>query len=148
LKIARAACTMPRVASELPGRASRGFAIGNLVSVLLLSLGLFGLPVRYWVADTLVLLVLASILAGSVTALARPALAWRALRIAALSLLGIGLLLIAVAALSLAFLSGVHGDYGRGGVLLMALVLLAALPYTIVYPVIELVWLHRRRVVA
>jgi len=69
---------------------------------------------------------------------ARPASARRALRVGASVLLGIGLVLLAAAALSLAFLSGIHGDFGQGGMALMALVAFLVLPYTVVYPVLEL----------
>ncbi|HEY3496618.1 MAG TPA: hypothetical protein VGK73_18090 [Polyangiaceae bacterium] len=135
---------MPRVASDTSGRGTKGFAAGNLVAAVMLSVGLFALPVRYWLADVVVVLSIAGAAGPSVAALIRPALAPRALRIAALSLLTIGLLVIAAAALSLAFLSGVHGDYGRGGVALMTLVSFLVLPYTVVYPVLELLWLHQR----
>jgi hypothetical protein len=135
---------MPRVLSDANGRARKGFAVGNLVPALVLSVGLFALPVRNWVADAVVVVAILTATLASILALVRPALAWRALRIAAISLLAIGLLVIAVAALSLAFLAGVHGDYGRGGVTLMTLVMFLALPYTVVYPVLELLWLGSR----
>jgi hypothetical protein len=136
---------MRAVQSEVSGRPGTGFAVGNLAAALMLSVGLYALPVRFWPADVLVGAAIAGVAGGSVVALARRPLAWQALRVAALTLLGIGLLVIAAAALSLAFLSGVHGDYGRGGVVLMTLVLFLALPYTLVYPVLELLWLHARR---
>jgi len=74
----------------------------------------------------------------------RPALARRALFVGARVLLGVGILLVTVALLSLAFLAGIHGDFGRGGVTLMLLVTLLVLPYAVVYPLVELWWLASR----
>jgi len=136
---------MRAVASETTGRAWKGFALGNLLPAVLLAIGVVALPVRFWPADVIVGTASAVTAGASIAALLRPALAWQALRVAALVLLGVGLLVIAAGALSLAFLSGVHGDYGRGGALLMTLVLFLVVPYTLVYPIIELLWLHARR---
>lgn len=113
---------------------------------LVLGIGLFALPVRFWVVDGLVGAAVAAVAAASVIALVRPAWARRALRVGAASLLGVGLFLIAAAVLSAAFLSGIHGDYGQGGMLLMSLIAFMLLPYAIVYPVLELLWLHARSV--
>jgi hypothetical protein len=121
------------------------FAIGNLVPATVLGAGLVALPVRWWPADVVIggaLLVLA---AASSVACGRPALAHRALGVAARVLLGIGVVLIAAAVLSMAFLAGIHGDFGQGGVVLMLLVSFLVLPYAIVYPVVELWWLASRR---
>jgi hypothetical protein len=76
--------------------------------------------------------------------MSRPKLARSALRIGATALLAVGLLIVGVAVLSLAFLAGVHGDFGRGGVTLMALVTFLVLPYAVLYPSIQLLWLGPR----
>lgn len=136
---------MPHVASDSSGRGVKGFAAGNLVAASMLTVGLFALPVRYWLADGVIALGILGVAVPSVAALVRRGLALPALRLAAFALLAVGLLVIAAAALSLAFLAGVHGDYGRGGVALMTLILFLVLPYTVVYPVLELSWLHVRR---
>lgn len=133
---------MPRVERA---RGVIGFAIGNFVPVLVLGVGLYALPVRFWVVDVLVVAAVLGAAGGSGVALARPALSLPALRVAAIALLAIGLLLVGAAALSAAFLSGVHGDYGKGGTLLMLLILFLMIPYTLVYPVIELLWLHGKQ---
>ena len=67
-----------------------------------------------------------------------------ALRVGAFALLAFGLLVIAAAALGVAYLYGTQGDFGRGGLLIMVLVLFLSVPYLFVYPVIELLALHRR----
>jgi hypothetical protein len=121
-----------------------GFALGNLVPAVVFGIAGVALPVRYLFADTLLVLVIATVVGSSSLALSRPGRALPALRVGALTLLGLGLLLIALASLSVAYLRGIQGDYGRGGVLIMTIVLLLALPYLVVYPVLELVLIHRR----
>jgi hypothetical protein len=120
-----------------------GFALGNLVPVAAFGLAGVALPVRYLVADVFLSLVIVTVVGSSGVALFRAERALPALRVAALTLLGLGLLLVALAALSVAYLRGIQGDYGRGGVLIMSLVLLLALPYLVVYPALELWLLHR-----
>ena len=120
------------------------FAIGNLVPATVLGAGLVALPVRWWPTDVVVggaVLVLA---AASSVVFGRPELTQRALTLAARVLLGTGVVLMTVAVLSMAFLAGIHGDFGRGGVTLMLLVTLLVLPYAVVYPLVELWWLGAR----
>jgi hypothetical protein len=121
-----------------------GFALGNLVPAVVFGLTGVALPVRYLFADVLLSLVIATVVGSSGVALFRAERALSALRVGAVTLLGLGLLLLSLAALSVAYLSGIQGDYGRGGVLVMSIVLLLALPYLVVYPVLELVLVHRR----
>jgi hypothetical protein len=121
------------------------FALGNLVPALVLGVGLYALPVRWLPAD---LVIGAAVLALPVTSglvFARPPASRRALRVGASVLLAVGLVLMAVAVLSLAFLSGIHGDFGQGGMTLMALVTFLVLPYAIVYPVLELLWVGPKK---
>jgi hypothetical protein len=105
----------------------------------------YALPVRYLIADTLVVLTVLVVLGASGWALFRPDRAFSALRIAALALLAFGLLVIALAALGVSYLYGVQGDFGRGGVVIMMLIMLLALPYLVAYPVIQLLWLGRQK---
>jgi hypothetical protein len=121
-----------------------GFALGNLVPAIAFGLAGVALPVRYVFADVLLSLVIVTVVGSSCLALFRPDRGLPALRVGALTLLGLGLLLIALAGLSVAYLRGIQGDYGRGGVLIMTIVLLLALPYLVVYPVLELLLIHRR----
>ncbi|HTQ05899.1 MAG TPA: hypothetical protein VMI54_18690 [Polyangiaceae bacterium] len=114
------------------------FAIGNLVPALVLGVGLFALPTRWWPADVTVGSAVVGVLVTSVCAVARPELARLALRVGAGVLLALGLVIVGTAALSLAFLAGIHGDFGQGGVALMLLVTFLVLPYAVVYPLIEL----------
>jgi hypothetical protein len=126
------------------GRLELGFALGNLVPALVIGLGAYALPVRYAVADGIAALTLSLVVGSSITAVFRPERAFHALRVGALALLAFGLLLMAAAALGVAYLYGVQGPFGRGGLILMTLVLLLAVPYLFGYPVAELLAIHRR----
>lgn len=120
-----------------------GFALGNLVPALVLGLGCYALPLRWWGMDVPITLVVLGLCASSGVALWKPALAHRVLRIAAVALLLVGMALVAAFALCIAFLSGIHGPFGAFGSLLMGLVILLLLPYALVYPALQLWWLER-----
>jgi hypothetical protein len=120
------------------------FAIGNLVPATVLGSGLLALPVRWWPTDVVLGGAVLTLAAASSVVFGRPELTQRALTWAARVLLGTGVVLVSAAALSMAFLAGIHGDFGRGGVTLMLLVTLLVLPYAIVYPLVELWWLGAR----
>jgi hypothetical protein len=118
-----------------------GFALGNLVPAALLGLGCGALPIRWWPADVLLLGTVATLCVTSGLVLTRRGKPRFWLGIGARVLLGMGLVIIAAAALAVAFLAGIHGDFGRGGMSLMGLVAFMVLPYTVVYPVLQLAWL-------
>lgn len=124
------------------------FALGNLAPALVLGLGCYALPLRWWGMDAPVLVVVVGLLASSAVALRSPRLAPRALRMAAIALLALGLGLVAAFALCIAFLAGIHGPFGAFGMLLMGLVVLLLTPYTLVYPAFQLWWLGRTQAAA
>jgi hypothetical protein len=122
----------------MPPPTRFGFGTGNLVTSGLLVASIFVLPVRFWLVDGLIGAVAAVLLVSSVWLLADLRGAEKGARIAAFALLGLGLFAIGLAILTLAFLSSVHGrwlDYGLPWTVL-ALALLA--PYTVVYPLLQL----------
>jgi hypothetical protein len=121
------------------------FALGNLVPALVLGLGCYALPLRWWGMDVPVALVVTGLLASSAAALRKPELAPRLLRGAAIALLVLGLGLVAAFGLSVAFLAGVNGPFGAFGMLLMGLVVALVAPYALVYPALQLWWLGRER---
>jgi hypothetical protein len=135
---------MLRVSKSRERRSEILFALGNLVPALLLAVGLYALPVRWWPADVVVGAAVLALPVTSAIVFGRPALSRQALRVGGSVLLVVGLAIVAAALLSIAFLSGIHGDFGQGGVTLMALIGFLVLPYVIVYPVFELWWLDRR----
>ena len=65
-------------------------------------------------------------------------------RAAAFASLGLGLLLITLLAWSAAYLSGVYGPVGRGGAIILVLVIALAVPYLLAIPAGELLWLGPR----
>jgi hypothetical protein len=119
------------------------FALGNLVPALLLGVGLYALPVRWWPADVVLGAAVVALPASSAVVFGRPGSSLAALRVGGSVLLAVGLALVGAALLSVAFLSGIHGDFGAGGVVLMSLIAFMVLPYVIVYPLFELWWLDR-----
>ena len=121
------------------------FALGNLVPALVLGLGCYALPLRWWGMDVPVSLVVVGLVVSSAIALGKPALAPRLLRGAAIALLVLGLGLVAAFGLSVAFLAGVNGPFGAFGMLLMGLVVAMVVPYAVVYPAFQLWWLGVNR---
>jgi len=121
-------------------RARLGFGIGNVVVAALLVAAIFVLPVRYWPLDGLLALVATLLVVSGVWLLAQLGGAALAGRVAAFALLGLGLVISTLAVLTLAFLSGVHGRWLDAGLPWTGLSLALLFPYTLVYPVWQLVY--------
>lgn len=134
-----------RAASASARRWQIALALLNLVPAVVLAGGCYLLPLRWWAMDLPVGLVVSLLLVTSAVALAKPALALRSLRVAGIALLVLGATLLAGFVLCLAFLSGIHGAFGNLGAVLMTLVLLLIAPYAVVYPICELLIVHRLR---
>jgi hypothetical protein len=118
-----------------------GFGVANGVTVLLMGLAVHGLPTRWWVVDVPAATVAALLLASCIGLVGGMRWAERVARAAAFVSLGVGLLLVAMLALSASFLAGIYGPVGRGGVTIMILVAALALPYLVVLPAAQLLWL-------
>ncbi len=129
-------------------RLNRWLASLNLLPAVVLALGAWALPARYWPLDGLVAFTVAALLLSSGAVFLRLGWAPRGLLAAAWVLLVTGALLVAGFALSFAFLSGVQGPFGKMGSVLMVLVLLLLTPYTLLYPCLTLWWLRREARVA
>jgi hypothetical protein len=116
------------------------------LSALLVYLGVWrGLPTRYWPIDvtgTAVIIVLAVAGAGLVV---RATWGAALARIASIVTLGLGLLLIGALAITVSYLNGIYGPVGRGGALILVLVAALSLPYLVVLPAAQLVWIGSRR---
>jgi hypothetical protein len=122
---------------------SRAFAVGNGLLAVLLCIGVFGaLPVRYWAVDASTCLLAGVLSLSSLGLLRSSAWRWRVLRASALCELAIGLSAIAALALGVSYLGGIHNEVGRNA--LVAWIAGSALlfPYLIVYPALQLLWLH------
>ena len=119
-----------------------GFGAVNLVSAALIGLGVFvGLPTRYWVIDVpaVVVVVLLGMAGGGL--LVRSAWGAPVARIASVVTLVLGLVLVCILAITASYLQGIYGPVGRGGALILTLVAALALPYLVVLPAAQLVWL-------
>ena len=133
---------MPRARREA---ISSAFAIGNGLLAVLLCIGTFAaLPVRYWPVDGLVCVLAGLLSLSSIGLLRSSPWRWHVLRASALCELAIGLIAIAALALGVSYLGGIHNDVGRNarGAAIAGSALLV--PYLIVYPVLQLLWLHAR----
>jgi hypothetical protein len=123
-----------------------GFGVSNLVSAVVVYLGVFqGLPARWWLVDGPGAVLIALFAAAGGGLLAESWWAPKVARVASIVSLALGLLLVAAAALTASFLSGIYGPVGHGGALILTLTAALALPYLVVLPAAELVWLGSGR---
>lgn len=129
-------------------RVRIGFGIANVVIGVLVYAGVFrGLPTRWVPVDAGAVVVVALMASSGVALLADRPGAARLARVAAAVVLVLGMLVFAALVLTASWLAGVYGPVGRGGALIFGLVAAMVLPYTIVIPAAELLWLGppRRR---
>lgn len=104
-----------------------------------------GLTARDLWVDLPAVLLAAMLLSSSAGLLRNAPWALRMLRACASIELLIGVVAIAALALSASYLVGTHGDLGRSGALTMTLVLALMLPYLVLYPVLQLIWVYARQ---
>jgi hypothetical protein len=119
-----------------------GFAFGNFASAAGIAGLLVALPMRYWAVDVPASL-LCALTAASAVGLVRQSPWWpRALRASACCELAVGLAALTALALSVSYLGGVHGEVGKMAVGTWITGSLFLLPYLVVYPGLQLLWLH------
>jgi hypothetical protein len=124
---------------------SRAFAIGNGLLAVLVGVGVFaGLPVRYWVVDGSAGALAALLLLSALGLVRKSPWRWRVLRASALCELAIGLCAIAALALGVSYLGGIHNDVGRNALVASLAGSALLFPYLIVYPALQLLWVHAR----
>ena len=137
--------TPPSLATPRTLRATRAFGAANLTSAALVAFGVFGaLPARWWPVDVAASVVSLLLAAAGAGLLLGATWAERAARAASFVALGLGLALVATVALTASYLSGIYGPVGRGGAIILVLVAALALPYLVVMPAVQLVWLGPR----
>src|SRR5688572_6542608 len=126
-------------------RARIGFGIANVVIGLAVAICVWRLlPTRWWVVDGGAAII-SLLLVGSGGALLRNApIAERLTRLAAFVVFALGLTVFAALVLTASWIHGVYGPVGKGGAIIFALVALMVLPYVVVLPLVELLWLGRR----
>jgi hypothetical protein len=131
--------------SQASSRVARAYGVANLVAAAVVLFGVFvALPARWWPVDAGALVVGALLAASGVGLVTKKPWADRAARGAAALVLAIGLAFIATLALTASYLSGIYGPVGRGGAIILALVAALTLPYLVVLPAAQLVWLGPR----
>jgi hypothetical protein len=104
------------------------------------------LPTRWWIVDVGGGVMAILLGASSVTLLLDRPIAERVTRVAAAVVLTLGLALFAALALTASWIQGVYGPVGRGGGIIFGLVAALVLPYAVVLPAIELLWVGRRAI--
>jgi hypothetical protein len=126
----------------LSRRAAVVFGAADALTAIVVALGVFGgLPSRWLPVDgpaaALVLMEVAS--AAGLLSGAR----WGRVvaRATAAVTLGVGLTLATALALTAGWLRGVYGPIGAGGAVILALVAALVLPYLVVLPAVQVVWL-------
>ncbi len=130
----------------LRGRGSSiAFGAGDLATAALVLLGVFGgLPDRWWVVDAAAIVVGLLLGAAGGGLLADARWAGRVARVAAGVSLALGLALVFLLAISASYLSGIYAPVGPGGAVILVLVMALALPYLVIFPSVQLLWLGRR----
>ena len=122
------------------------FAIGNaLLAALVLGFVFGALGVRWWIVDVPSVAVSGLLLGSSFGLVRASRWAWTALRACAVLELVVGLLAIAALAISVVYLGSVHGEIGQNGRLTLLIGVTLLLPYMVVYPSVQLLWLHHQR---
>ena len=130
----------------MAGRPQALFGAANVLAGLLLAFGVFvALPARWWPVDVAAGALAALEVVSGVGLLRGAAWARGAARVTCAAALVLGLGAVSALAITASWLSGVYGPVGRGGAIILALVAALALPYVIVLPVAELVWLRGKK---
>jgi len=126
--------------------ARRTFAALDLLVAVLLALGVFrGLPDRWWPVDTGAMVLVAMFVASAVGLFRDAPWGRKVARAASTTTLLVGLALVTILALTASYLGGVYGAVGRGGSLILLFVAATALPYLVVFPAAQLLWLRAPR---
>jgi hypothetical protein len=130
----------------LSRRAALVFGIANLLTAAVVVLGVFvGLPARWAPVDTAAAALAVLELAGGAGLIMAAPWAARLAQAACAVALALGLGLVSALALTASWLSGVYGPVGFGGAVVLSLVAALALPYLVVLPAVQLIWLGPAR---
>jgi len=121
------------------------FGVLNAVSALVLLVGVFGVvQPRFWVLDVPAAIIAFVSLVSAVGLLARLPWALRALTVSAWVSFVLGLTIVSLIVITIVFLRGIHGDYGVAALAVSGLIVALLVPYTVVLPALELLWLKRQ----
>jgi len=121
------------------------FGAANVGTAGLVAFGVFvALPSRWWPVDTGAAAIALLQLASGIGLLASASWAPKVARAASGVALALGLFTVSVLAITASWLGGVYGPVGKGGSIVLALVAALTLPYLVVLPLVQLVWLRPR----
>lgn len=126
-------------------RVQVAFGVWNALSAVVLWVGDFVVQPRFWALDVPLGLIALVQLASAVALLAKLPWALRALAIAAWVSFALGLLVLSLVVLSMVFLRGIHGDYGVAGLAVSGLIIALLVPYVVLMPALQLLWLNAQR---
>ena len=122
------------------------FGVLNVLSALVLLVGVFGVvQPRFWALDLPAAIIALVDLVSALGLLARLPWALRALEVSAWVSFVLGLTLVTLIVITIVFLRGIHGDYGIAALAVSSLIVALLVPYTVLLPALELLWLRRQR---
>jgi cellulose synthase/poly-beta-1,6-N-acetylglucosamine synthase-like glycosyltransferase len=122
------------------------FGVLNAVSALVLLVGVFGVvEPRFWALDVPAAIIALVQLVSAVSLLGRLPWALRALTVSAWVSFALGLTIVTLVAITIVFLRAIHGDYGLAALAVSGLIIALLVPYTVLLPALELLWLKRQR---
>jgi hypothetical protein len=134
------------LAPATDARAQLLFASLNALAGLIWLIAAFALiDLRYWALDAAAISLASLEWLSALALYLRLSWALRALRVAAWLTFAVGLVVVALVVLTMTFLRTVHGEDGAAASLLSGLVVALIVPYALVLPVAQLLWLGRRR---
>ncbi len=123
------------------------FGVLNALSALVLLAGVFGVvEPRFWALDVPAAIIALVELVSAVGLLARLPWALRALTVSAWVSFVLGLTIVSLIVITIVFLRGIHGDYGLAALTVSGLIVALLVPYTVLLPALELLWLKRQRI--
>ena len=126
-------------------RARIGFGITNVVIGVLVALCIFKLlPTRWWVVDGGGAIIGLLLVSSGIALLRNAAVAEKLTRVASFVVLALGLSVFAALVLTASWIQGVYGPVGKGGAIIFGLVALMVLPYVVILPIVELLWVGPR----
>jgi hypothetical protein len=127
----------------MPGRrAALAMAVADLFTAGLILFGVFvALPARWWPVDSTAAVLAAVQMGAAIGVLARASWGHRLARAASMVALGAGLVTVTALALTASWLSGIYGPVGKGGAIILGFVAVIVLPYLVVLPAVQLLWL-------
>ena len=132
------------MASLPESRVRIAFGVANALVALIFFVGVVLIQPRYWVVDLPATLLALVELTSAVALLAKMPWALRALSVAAWATFALGLLLVGMIVLTMVFLRTIHGEDSMVATLVSGLVIALIVPYTLILPTVQLLWLKRR----